>query len=46
LDGACNMIKAAKALAGNPKEPAVWQQLAEHTKSVSDSVRQLVHAIR
>lgn len=46
LDGACNMIKAAKALAMNPKEPSTWQQLAEHTKSVSDSVRSLVTAIR
>lgn len=46
LDGACNIIKSAKSLGMNPKEPAAWQQLAEHTKSVSDSVRQLVSAIR
>lgn len=46
LDGSCEMIKTAKLLALNPRDPPIWQQLANHSKTVSDSIKSLVSAIR
>lgn len=40
------MISAAKSLALNPKDPPTWQALANHSKSVSDSIKKLVSSIR
>jgi len=40
------MILAAKSLALNPKDPPTWQSLANHSKSVSDSIKKLVSSIR
>ncbi|CAD7082909.1 unnamed protein product [Hermetia illucens] len=46
LDGVIEMVKAAKALAVSPDNPPVWQQLAMHSKPVSESVKKLVDSIR
>jgi hypothetical protein len=46
IDGSCEMIKAAKSLAVNPRDPPTWQVLANHSKSVSDSIKKLVASIR
>ena len=46
IDASCNMILAAKALALNPKDPPGWQTLANHSKSVSDSIKKLVTSIK
>lgn len=46
IDGSCSMILAAKSLALNPKDPPTWQSLANHSKSVSDSIKKLVSSIR
>ena len=40
------MILSAKSLALNPKDPPTWQALANHSKSVSDSIKKLVSSIR
>jgi talin len=45
IDGSCSMISAAKSLALNPKDPPTWQALANHSKSVSDSINKLVSSI-
>jgi len=46
IDGSCSMITAAKSLALNPKDPPTWQALANHSKSVSDSIKKigLIHS--
>lgn len=46
LDGVIEMVKAAKSLAVSPDDPPVWQQLAMHSKPVSESVKKLVDNIR
>ncbi|XP_065332613.1 talin-2 isoform X2 [Cloeon dipterum] len=46
IDGSCAMIGAAKSLAVNPRDPPTWQILANHSKSVSDSIKRLVSSIR
>jgi talin len=46
IDGSCAMIGAAKSLAVNPRDPPTWQVLANHSKSVSDSIKRLVSSIR
>ncbi|XP_037034773.1 talin-2 isoform X2 [Bradysia coprophila] len=46
LDGVIEMVKAAKSLAVAPEDPPVWQQLAMHSKPVSESVKKLVDNIR
>lgn len=46
LDGVIEMVKAAKSLAVSPDDPPVWQQLAMHSKPVSESVKKLVDSIR
>jgi talin len=46
IEGSCSMILAAKSLALNPKDPPTWQALANHSKSVSDSIKKLVSSIR
>lgn len=46
LDGAIEMVKTAKTLAVSPTDPPVWQQLAIHSKSVSESIKKLAASIR
>ncbi|XP_034178669.2 talin_middle and talin-RS domain-containing protein rhea isoform X1 [Osmia lignaria lignaria] len=46
IDGSCAMVRAAKSLAISPKDPPTWQLLANHSKSVSDSIKSLVASIR
>ncbi|XP_070163631.1 talin-2 isoform X2 [Polyergus mexicanus] len=46
IDGSCAMVQAAKSLAISPKDPPTWQLLANHSKSVSDSIKSLVASIR
>lgn len=46
IDGSCAMVLAAKSLALSPKDPPTWQLLANHSKSVSDSIKSLVASIR
>ena len=40
------MLQAAKQLAINPKDPPTYQMYSTHSKSVSDSIKRLVSAIR
>lgn len=46
LDGVIEMVRAVKSLAVSPEDPPVWQQLAMHSKPVSESVKKLVDNIR
>lgn len=46
LDGAVEMVKTAKTLAVTPTDPPIWQQLAIHSKSVSESIKKLASSIR
>ncbi|XP_055955771.1 talin-2-like isoform X4 [Patella vulgata] len=46
IDGACNMLQAAKQLAVNPRDPPTYQMYSNHSKSVSDSIKQLVSSIK
>lgn len=46
IDGSCSMVCAAKSLAVSPRDPPTWQLLANHSKSVSDSIKKLVTSIR
>lgn len=46
LDGVVEMVRAVKSLAVAPEDPPVWQQLAHHSKPVSESVKRLVDNIR
>ncbi len=46
IDGACNMIQAAKGLAVNPRDPPTYQQYSTHSKSVSDAIKHLMASIK
>ncbi|XP_060808637.1 talin-1 [Amyelois transitella] len=46
ISGSCAMLESARVLALSPQERAQWQQLAAHSKTVSDSIKSLVHNIR
>jgi talin len=46
IQASCDMIRAAKSLAVTPKDPPTWLLLANHSKSVSDSIKKLVASIR
>ena len=46
IDGACNMVMAAKQLAINPKDPPTYQQYSAHSHSVSAGIKDLLSAIR
>ena len=46
IEGACQMLAAAKQLAINPKDPPTYQQYSNHSKSVSEAIKKLVSAIR
>ncbi|GFR75669.1 kynurenine/alpha-aminoadipate aminotransferase mitochondrial, partial [Elysia marginata] len=46
IEGACNMLQAAKQLAVNPKDPPTYQLYSHHSKSVSEAIKRLVSAIK
>ncbi|XP_028167568.1 talin-1 isoform X4 [Ostrinia furnacalis] len=46
ISSSCSMLEAAKVLALSPQERTQWQQLAAHSKTVSDSIKALVTDIR
>jgi hypothetical protein len=46
IDGACNMILAAKQLAVNPRDPPIYQAYSTHSHSVSEAIKCLVSAVR
>jgi len=46
ISGACKMLESAKQLSINPKDPGTYQAYSTHSKSVSDSIKRLVSAIR
>ncbi|CAL1533836.1 unnamed protein product, partial [Lymnaea stagnalis] len=46
IEGACNMLQAAKQLAVNPKDPQTYQIYSFHSKSVSEAIKRLVSSIK
>ncbi|RUS77310.1 hypothetical protein EGW08_014937, partial [Elysia chlorotica] len=46
IEGASNMLQAAKQLAVNPKDPPTYQLYSHHSKSVSEAIKRLVSAIK
>ncbi|GAB0095550.1 talin-1 [Sergentomyia squamirostris] len=46
LDSVIEMVKTVKSLAMTPDDPPVWQQLAHHSKPVSENVKRLVDTIK
>ncbi|CAF0840452.1 unnamed protein product [Didymodactylos carnosus] len=46
VDGACNIVECSKTLIMNSKEPSQWQQLATHTKTVSESIKRLATSVK
>ena len=46
LQSSSDLIKTARLLANNPKDPPSWQQMANHSRIVSDSIKKLVANIR
>ena len=46
IDGACQMIEAAKQLAVSPRDPPTYQLYSAHSKAVSDAIKKLLAAIK
>ncbi|KAM9408896.1 LOW QUALITY PROTEIN: talin-2-like [Pholidichthys leucotaenia] len=46
LDSSTHLLKTARSLAINPKDPPMWSVLAGHSRTVSDSIKSLITAIR
>ncbi|XP_018673450.2 talin-2 isoform X2 [Ciona intestinalis] len=46
LQSSCDLIKTARKLANNPKDPPTWQVMAGHSRVVSDSIKKLIANIR
>ncbi|XP_023248015.1 talin-2 [Copidosoma floridanum] len=46
ISSSCAMILTAKSLSVKCKDPPTWQLLANHSKSVSDSIKALVSSMR
>ncbi|XP_024150848.1 talin-2a isoform X2 [Oryzias melastigma] len=46
LDSSTLLLKTARSLAINPKDPPTWSVLAGHSRTVSDSIKSLITAIR
>ncbi|KAI1889785.1 hypothetical protein AGOR_G00166510 [Albula goreensis] len=46
LDSSTHLIKTARSLVINPKDPPTWSILAGHSRTVSDSIKSLITAIR
>ena len=46
LESSSELIKTARKLANNPKDPPTWQVMAGHSRIVSDSIKRLIANIR
>ncbi|XP_011297358.1 talin-2 isoform X1 [Fopius arisanus] len=46
IDGACAIVETSKSLQASPQDEPAWQRLAQHSKTVSDSIKTLVSSIR
>lgn len=46
LDASCEMINTAKNLDANPSDAVTWKRIANNSSVVSESIKQLVTAIR
>ncbi|XP_030620557.1 talin-2a [Chanos chanos] len=46
LDSSTELLKTARSLVMNPKDPPTWSILASHSRTVSDSIKNLITAIR
>nr|XP_055058501.1 talin-2a isoform X1 [Misgurnus anguillicaudatus]XP_055058512.1 talin-2a isoform X1 [Misgurnus anguillicaudatus]XP_055058521.1 talin-2a isoform X1 [Misgurnus anguillicaudatus] len=46
LDSSTHLLKTARSLVINPKDPPTWSSLASHSRIVSDSIKSLITAIR
>ncbi|XP_050558739.1 talin-1 [Spodoptera frugiperda] len=46
ISGSCSMLESARQLGVSPAERSHWQQLALHSKTVSDSIKGLVANIK
>ncbi|KAM9495733.1 talin-2 [Clarias gariepinus] len=46
LDSSTQLLKSARSLILNPKDPPTWSVLAGHSRTVSDSIKSLITAIR
>lgn len=46
LDSSTHLLKTARCLVINPKDPPTWSVLAGHSRTVSDSIKSLITAIR
>uniref|UniRef100_H2ZQQ1 FERM domain-containing protein n=1 Tax=Ciona savignyi TaxID=51511 RepID=H2ZQQ1_CIOSA len=46
LESSSELIKTARKLANNPKDPPTWQVMAGHSRVVSDSIKKLIANIR
>ncbi|XP_066503310.1 talin-2a [Hoplias malabaricus] len=46
LGSSTELLKTARSLVLNPKDPPTWSLLAGHSRTVSDSIKSLITAIR
>ncbi|XP_031420336.1 talin-2 isoform X2 [Clupea harengus] len=46
LDSSTHLLETARSLILNPKDPPTWSVLAGHSRTVSDSIKGLITAIR
>uniref|UniRef100_A0A8C9TAI5 Talin 2b n=1 Tax=Scleropages formosus TaxID=113540 RepID=A0A8C9TAI5_SCLFO len=46
LESSTHLLKTARSLIINPKDPPTWSVLASHSRTVSDSIKSLITAIR
>lgn len=46
LDSSTYLLRTARSLVINPKDPPTWSVLAGHSRTVSDSIKSLITAIR
>uniref|UniRef100_A0A3P8VSG0 Talin 2a n=1 Tax=Cynoglossus semilaevis TaxID=244447 RepID=A0A3P8VSG0_CYNSE len=46
LDSSTHLLRTARSLVINPKDPPTWSILAGHSRIVSDSIKSLITAIR
>ncbi|XP_077174038.1 talin-2 isoform X1 [Paroedura picta] len=46
LESSSSLIKTARSLAINPKDPPTWSVLAGHSHTVSESIKSLITSIR
>ncbi|XP_062847949.1 talin-2 [Trichomycterus rosablanca] len=46
LDSSTQLLKSARSLILNPRDPPTWSVLAGHSRTVSDSIKSLITSIR